>query len=912
MKRNFIFSLVLIITLSSIAISYFSIEKNDKRAIQEAFIIKSAQKAKSIQKYVDKDIKAADQPDMAAFQEFISTMDPSLGYVPEKRLLKAYKKTVLLMNEQNSNREYELIINWQSTSANMGGRTRALMFDPDDSNNKLWAGGVTGGLWKISDISSSTAQWEAVSDFWPNLAISCITYDPNNTEIMYVGTGEAQTARIIYRKSSGLGAGIFRTIDGGDTWELIPSTEDFAYVTDIVVRNENGSSVIYAAVVSGTYMGEDHNSQPSDGLYRSNDNGVSWEQVLPNIIGISEDKPYAPSDIDIAADGKIFVGTMENLNKEGGATVLFSETGLEGSWSIYDNFNNIISGENTYKIPARTIIAVAPSNSDVVYAQFAAGYQNGTFTYYRGCYMAKSIDGGQTWNQMNSPSTDGWATLAWHAFILKVDPSDENSIFTGGLDLWKSSNSGNSWNHISDWSLMYYGGGDEYVHADQHNIQFMNNVDNKAAFSSDGGVFFSQSTNLSYPIFEQRNKGYNTLQFYSGAMHPDAGVNKFLGGLQDNGSLLYDGTPLDIDDMTSGGDGAMSFWDKNDPDVLITSVYYNKYYSWDSNGDQIGYEDGNSGTFVSPADYDYKMNTIYSNGVQFSGNYANKISRITGVPNNMQQQLVNIGTSSNVPFSHVKYSEFSDIGSTTLFVGTQSGKLYKVENANTSPSSTEIGSDDFPAANLSCVAIGNSEDTLLVTFSNYGVSSIWQTYNGGQSWTEKEGNLPDMPIRWAIYHPENNGQALIATETGVWATNTLKEENTVWAPAITNMANVRVDMLTFRESDNNVLAATHGRGLFWAEYNADLYTGINNNFASEINIRIYPNPTSDIINFDVTDEIINITSLKIINLEGQLIRNFTSINNNSSLNISDLKSGSYVAIINLEGGLVSKQTIIVK
>jgi hypothetical protein len=93
------------------------------------------------------------------------------------------------------------------------------------------------------------------------------------------------------------------------------------------------------------------------------------------------------------------------------------------------------------------------------------------------------------------------------------------------------------------------------------------------------------------------------------------------------------------------------------------------------------------------------------------------------------------------------------------------------------------------------VALGNNENVIMVTFSNYGVSSVWLTKDGGETWEEKEANLPDMPIRWAIFHPNNNGQALLATETGVWATNTLYEDETVWAPAANGLANVRVDML---------------------------------------------------------------------------------------------------------------------
>lgn len=902
MKRNLLLSISL---LGIIVFVIFSSPKEDKRADYEARILESAKTIEKMQARAIEGIKAADQPDMAAFQEFVSTMDPELGYVPEKRLISAYKTTRKLINEQNSNREYDPMLEWQGTEASLGGRTRALMFDPNDADkSKVWAGGVTGGLWYNNDITSPSSEWQAVDDFWPSLAVSCITYDPSNTQTMYVGTGEAQTARIIYRKSSGLGVGIYKSNDGGESWDLIPSTSDFAYVTDIVVRDEGGVGVIYAGVASGTYMGEDHESLPSDGLYRSTDGGETWSQVLPLIAGSTGQNPYTPADLEVSVNGRIFVGTMENIDKDGGATILYSDSGLEDSWTIYDHYNTLISGESYYKIPARTIIAVAPSNPNRVYAQFAAGYDNG-FTYYRGRYMATSTDGGENWIDMAPPSTSEWATLAWHAFILQVDPNNEEGIFTGGLDLWKKSSIGQTWRHVSDWSLMYSGGGDAYVHADQHNIQYRPNNENNAVFSSDGGVFFSETTNMNYPIFKQRNKGYNTLQYYSCAIDPTPGSENYIGGLQDNGTLLYNNGSTNINNMIDGGDGAFCFWDKNESEIFISSIYYNRYSCFYS-GSTVSSVDGNSGTFVSPADYDYKINYLYSNGVSFTGEDANTILRITGIPWSMNDQLVNIGTSISVPFSHIKYSRFSPEGTSTIFVGSTSGRLYKVENMNSSPETIEIGSPDFPNASISCVAIGKSEDTLLVTFSNYGVSSVWQTYNGGLNWQEKEANLPDMPIRWAIYHPDNNGQALLATETGVWATNTLKYENTEWAPAINGMANVRVDMLQLRDGDDVVLAATHGRGMFTAEYNLDLYTGVEDHNVKE-KIDVYPNPSSNILNIKVNSP----ADLNIYDMSGKSILKMKNVENHLTLDVSNYKKGSYVLRLDYKNRTSANQIFVV-
>ena len=883
-------------------------KRSDSRAGYEKYILNFYKNASVKVKSEKETEKAVDEPDMAAYQEFVKTMDPKLKYVPKKRLVKAYRYAL----EKERDGGYEPDITWEGTESNMGGRTRAIMFDPnDDEHKKVFAGSVTGGLWVNEDITDEDVEWEPVDDFWPDLSISSIAYDPNNTETMYVGTGEAQTARIIYRASSGLGNGIYKTTDGGLNWETLESTTGFDYITDIIVKDENGTSVIYVAVASGVYMGEDHVSQPSDGLFRSDDGGLTWQQVLPDIPG--QGVPYTPADIELASNGRIFVGTMENLDKKGGATILYSDTGLPGSWSVYDHYNTVISNEGYYNIPARTILASSPTDPQVVYAQFAAGYVSG-FTYYRGRYMAKSLNGGETWQQINIPDAD-WSTLAWHAFDLKVSPVNPSKVFTGGLDLWNTNNGGANWRHISDWSLMYYGGGDEYVHADQHKIIFNPDDPSKAYFTSDGGVFMTNTAGQNYPVFIQRNQGLNTLQFYTCAIDPTDNSENFLGGLQDNGTLLYTGNPLEITDMIDGGDGAFCFWDKDEPGVYITSVYYNQYSYW-NNGQQVTYSNPQNGTFISPADYDYKNNILYSNAVKFSGAYKNNLFIATNVPYvySGEQYTMNMGTNSNVPFSHVKYSPYSPQGHTTLFLGTEAGKLYKITNAESnSPQAQEITGDNFPNGSISCVAIGSSEDVLLVTFSNYGVPSVWFTTDGGQTWQNKEANLPDMPVRWAIFHPQNDDQVLLATETGVWATNSLSYPEVSWSPAVDGMANVRVDMLKLRTADNVVLAASHGRGLFYATYNLDTYDGVPENSSADNKINIFPNPASSYIDLDLnreTEPSLKTGKIKIFDMAGKtVLEDNYEKNSGSVIDISTLKEGSYILNV-ITGNKIYKGTFV--
>jgi len=872
-------------------------EPTDKRAEHEQFLREQMDKIPSFSEEELKNMPKPDRPDQAAIHNYFMTFDPQIGVVPKERLMKTYNE---LQANPRKNRNYPL--QWNGTSANMGGRTRAIMWDPNDpAGKKVWAGGVTGGLWYRNDITNDNVQWQPLDDFWSSLNISCITFDPNDPMTFYVGTGEAETALIIYRESSGVGDGIWRSTDGGLTWSLLPTTLGFEYVTDIVVRNENGQSVIYAGVASGDYQGSIHYSDPSDGLFRSEDGGATWQQVLPDIPGYGA--PYAVSDIDLGADGRIYVGTMQNVDIEGGAVILFSDDGLSGSWSVFDNYVQIIQNNSQYNIPGRVMIAAAPSDPNIVYAQIAAG-NNNFFNYYRGRYILKSTNKGQTWSTVMLPASD-WSTLAWHAFVLKVDPNNANRIFTGGLDMWKTTTGGTSWTKISDWALMYSGGGDQYLHADQHDIQFKPGSSTTFITCNDGGVFYTETATAGFPVFMEKNQGYNTLQFYSGAIHPEPGSTTYVGGLQDNGSLLYTGQPLTINDMISGGDGAACFFDDADP-LMLTSIYYNRYYVFMNFNYQTTL-DYYSGTFISPADFDVKNNSLFANAVSFSGENPNTLLRITGIPYTSNGNFIGLTTNTNVYFSHVKASPYAPAGTSTIFVGTQAGRVYKITNAHANPQTTEITGSNFPTAFVSCIAIGSSEDIILVAFSNYGVESLWQTLDGGQTWQNVEGDLPDIPVRWALYHPENDNQVMLATELGIWTTNQLNAQLVNWVQDAEGMANVRVDMLTLRNADNTVLAATHGRGFYTAEFLLDPGVTVGEKHLADINI--FPNPSSGIINIDLkTNER---SEVKVLDISGRVIisRKYSDCGL-KTIDLASLSKGTYVVSINSGEKKISRKIVL--
>lgn len=843
--------------------------------------------------FSDLEDKSIDKPDMAALQDYLMTIDPALNRVPRERLKDAYKITKSLQKKQSLKSTDQL--EWQSAASNMGGRTRDIMWDPNDpAGTKVWAGCVTGGLWYNENILSEYSSWTPVDDFWQSLSVSSIVYDPNDPETYYVGTGEAETAIIIYRESSGLGFGILKSTDAGLTWNVLPFTENFTYVTDIEIKDEDGTSAIYAGVASGIYMGSQFQSSPTDGLWRSTDGGENWEQVLPSIPGF--DATYAISDIEIGAGGRIYLGTMPNLSGEGGATILFSDEGTTGTWTINEEYKTLIENTPGFNYPGRVKLTSAPSDENYIYALVAQGYDFGLIGYE--CHIiSRSEDMGENWTMVNLPPNDpnagNWAFIAWHALTATVNPTNPDLLYAGGLDLNRSLDGGDSWGVISDWLGMYSGGNDSYIHGDLHQILFKHGSDNEVIISTDGGIFYSSDILADDPVFEERNIGLNTLQTYKCAISPIASSNNYLAGFQDNCTVLYGDDPVTINDILTGGDGGCCFWDQNEPEMFFTSSQYNRYSVYINGVLSASITNMGSGNFISSADYDYRLNSIYANAAWFHTFRQDSILRISGLPNNIEANYVYMGTGSTLPFTHVKYSPYSPLGSSTLFLGTQSGRMFRAEQANTNPIVTEIGSNDFPTGTISCIAIGGSEDTLLVTFSNYGVSSVWQTYDGCESWEEKESNLPDMPVRWAIYHPAKATSAMLATEMGVWTSNNLDEAEVDWEPENTGLANVRVDMLQLREVDNTVLAGTHGRGLFTTTYNYNPTTQVPEKIVHNLNI--YPNPTTGIVNIDYPISKNTLIEIDVFNTANVLVRSFQLKSSNSieSINISDLKSGTY-------------------
>lgn len=736
----------------------------------------------------DEEEEFKDGPAEALAYEIEITKDPSTGIVPRERLVEAYRYMTELEDRQRLQRAAGAIagVSWRERGPNnCGGRTRAIMVDPNDPTKRsVFAAGVGGGLWKTTDITAVSPVWTAVNDFFSNIAITTIAHDPTATQTIYFGTGEG-----FYNADAIRGLGVWKSTNGGSTFTQLTSTNNsnFFYIIKIVVHPTTGH--VFVATRAG--------------LYKSKDGGTSFTKVLGAGSGASINQM---SDVEIAADGSVWAGMGS-----GGTDGIYrapASGATTGDAGTYVKLNTASNGFPTTGFD-RIEIACAPSNSATTYVLLENNANSDLLGVWR------TTNTGANWTQMTSPvDADGGVTpgftrtQAWYDLTIAVDPNNANTIFAGGIDLFKSTNGGSAWAQISHW---YGGFGFQEVHADQHTIVFEPGSSSVIYFGNDGGVYRTSNGTASMPILMNKNSGYNVTQFYACAMHPTAYSNYFLAGAQDNGSHQFQNPGMNSTVEVTGGDGCFTHIDQDQPNFQWTSYVYNNYYRSTNGGASFSSVSfGNTGSFVNPTDYDNVSNVMYC--AISGGNYMRWTDPQTG----NTTATIGITAFNGASVRHISVSPNTP---NRVFFGLSNGRVVRVDNANTIATGSAGTLLGTPATgNVSCIAIEPGNDNhILVTYSNYGINSVFECTNAlaaTPTFTSVEGNLPDMPVRWALFNPSNAQQAMLATEVGVWTTDLLSGTATSWGPSSTGLAHTRVTMLQIRSSDNMVVASTHGRGLF--------------------------------------------------------------------------------------------------
>ena len=708
------------------------------------------------------------------------TKDPALGYVPKGRLVQAYQLRKNRVDEINAlnilapfswtergpNSDAVGASNGNTRPGNgkTSGRVRAIWEDLGDATGKtVWVGGIDGGLWKTNDITINPATWTPINDFFGNLAVASICQDPTNVNIMYFGTGEKAINADAVR-----GAGIWMSTDHGINWNVMPGTANFWNVSKVIC-DASGNLYVGCNSISNT-----------SGLQRYTKSTGTWTNITPS--GLDARIP----DIELSSTGRLHVSCGYYNTAAGSAGYRYT-----------DNPATVTNTGWTAPVTSFTPVNInvdLASNGNTLYALPSnSSYQVAT--------IYKSTDGGANW--VATGTTPAFTSgQAWYCIAVAVDPANANNVIVGSLDCYKTTNGGSTWTKISEW----VGTTGQYVHADQQIITWRNN--NQVLFGCDGGVHYSANGGTT---ITDRNEGLRIKQFYAVAHHPTS-ANYFLAGAQDNGVHQLNSAGLGASVEVTGGDGAFVHIDQNQGQYQWGAYVYNQYRRSTNSGStwtSVNYS-SSAGRFINPTDYDDANNIMYCSGV------ANAFVRWSDPQTGSTFTSVAMSGLNAGKVSAVKVSPYTN--HTVFFGGGGSGiapSLIKATAANATPAFTSIIGTGMStvSANISCIELGTDDQNIIVVYSNYGVNNVWVSGNGGTSWTAVDGNLPDMPVRWAMFYPGSNSKAIIATETGIWQTDLLNGTATIWNPE-TSFPNVRTDMLQYRASDGLLSAATHGRGLF--------------------------------------------------------------------------------------------------
>ncbi len=749
-------------------------------------------------------------PQQILRHEYLMTLDPATKEVPTERLKAA--EDLLASQSMNERIESSNII-WQERGpSNVGGRTRAVLIDKSDgTGNTVWAGGVGGGLWKTTNFKT-TCTWTQVAGISATTAITCIAQHPSTFGVIYVGTGEGFSNIDAIR-----GLGVYRTLDGGTNWTLLASTttggasvSNFYFVNKLLVYT-NGD--VYAATRSNF-------CNTGGGIMKSTDQGGAWTRVIGTSAGSCAASADAYGfDIEMSLSGDLYAATRTpNSTGKIWKSLAGGTVGNLGTWTN-------VTPAGTFQ---RIELACSPTNNNKVYAltQGATSATGGTRLTTDGGTNWSTIDVG-TWCDQGSSNPDFTRNQAWYDLILGIKPTDDATVYAGGIDIFKTTNSGTAWTQITQWNAGC--GAVPVVHADIHAFEFFPGSPDEFIVGCDGGLFYTTNGGTS---FTNKNNGYNVTQYYGVAIHPTSGSNHILGGAQDNGSHRFSAAGINSVTTVSGGDGAFCHIDTDNPLFQFTSFTGATFNRSTNGGTSFTFIISQTADrFINPSDYDAANDNMYYGG---TARNLRRALTITTAP--VTAIFTNVASTTNHSVSAVKVDPNTAHRVWVAFstadgaVALATPELYFIDAANSgAPTITTVTLPAGIATSgnyISSIDIetGNAAHILL-TLSNYGVNSVWESTNTGGTWTsiENGSSLPDIPVRWGKFLPagfspnsrvEAIGGILLATELGVWSTNAVAGGGTVWVINNTGMGNVRTDMIQLRTSDNTIAVATHGRGMF--------------------------------------------------------------------------------------------------
>ncbi|MFN7012967.1 MAG: PA domain-containing protein [Bacteroidia bacterium] len=701
------------------------------------------------------------------------------------------------------------------------------------------------------------------------------------------------------------------SVVGVPTGNVIPGIQN---INDVVLRNNGGNTEIFVAAADGYYSSANaitYQSAFEYGLYKSTDGGASWTQLSMPLT--ANGNKHCPNDIEIGSDGRIWVSTTESWAFGDGGGKVFCSTDGGATFTL----KHAVTGNGGGK---RVEIEISNTNPDKIYV-LSELEQAVPATPTIEVKLEVTTNGFNTApTVLNLPAGDEGREItygftgaqAFYDLMIESDPLNDQILYLGGIDLYRSTNGGattGGWVAISNWMAN--------VHSDQHAMAFKPGSPNIAIFGNDGGVYYSGSLSTTGTAPTARNNGLNVTQFYSVGVAPTNAVSGLAGeyfaaGAQDNGTQYFANAPAGVGSSveSQGGDGAFTMFDQGADKYYISNYVYNAnivyrlmvspFTTRTIDNDP---SNASNGAFIAPMILDSNLDILYSDYSTATPVY--QIRRYTNLKSGTigRTNLTNaLLTSPPTAFAVSPYTTTS----TTLLVGTRLGKLLRVTSANAaSPTWADITGTSF-VGSISDVEYGSSNNEIFVTMHNYNVVSVWYTKDGGVTWMNKEGNFPDIPVKAIMRNPlkvDGSGfatEVIIGTELGVWYSSNFDSATPSWSQSYNGMSNVKVMDLDLR-NDNTVFAATYGRGIFSGAFTSTTLS--SEDIALAKGIRLYPNPSNGVVNISVPNYSGNL-DINVFYLNGRkVLSNSGDFSSEKSINLAGLQSGVY--IVKLEGDNLS-------
>ncbi len=736
------------------------------------------------------------------------------------------------------------------------GRVNVIVTHPSDAS-VAYAGVDGGGVWKTTDCCDDQTTWQVVSDVSSvnGSAIGDLHIDPLNPDTIYAGTGDLR-----YGSYSFGSAGLLRSKDAGASWEVLGEAEFDPY------RNQPaGEFPQYQAIGRVRTHPQDADRivvGTKTGLYFSYNDGADW--TGPCLTNPHTSQRQDTTGMEVTASGEIFVaiGTrghnttvQPDLDQNGANGIYrtsFPQAGCP-AWNLVSTATNGWPAGTGEGVPfpnnslGRIDLAMAPSDNDVLYAQVA----NITTRAVQGVW--KTTDGGINWTQVATTNDfigcDDSGSQAWYDMGMSVSPVNPDELFLSAVDLFRSSNGGDTFTN----STCGYAGGPnsgDYVHVDHHARAYVNNDPNRLLVGNDGGIYYTANAGASNPrniVYSQLNNTINTIEFYSGDISADFvnSTNRVaVGGAQDNGSSVatwdlssesFGAKPWT---QVNGGDGIYATIEPiNGQRVYVESQFGNMRIS--TNGPL-----GNYGNFVSPWSGDNPLPFIFpfhlnkhDCGVNscdqlMAGTYRIWETNNGGLTNGswyVNSPDLTKGVLDGRSIINQMHYGISD-GSVAI-VGTNDGNVYYgfgmgqgVANSATWVDVTGGNSvlpnrpildvvTDGQTATIGYAAVGGfNQNTPLTPGHLFQVTCDSDCSNF--TWLDKSGNLPNIPVDSVMVNPNLPQMVFAGTDWGLYYTLDIGSASPSWFRFTEGLPSVMIWDMTIDRGATTLAVFTRSRGAY--------------------------------------------------------------------------------------------------